>query len=108
MASVALKRLSSESVGLLPCVVSLLVASLGNHGQTSAERLYFGERVISWLPGLLVIASSQRNRTRETFWIINFGLLEIRKRFGGSEAAPALRVDWISSERKLCSISGAV
>ncbi len=30
MASVALKRLSSESVGLLPCVVSLLVASLGN------------------------------------------------------------------------------
>ncbi len=52
--------------------------------------------------------SSQRNRTRETFWIINFGLLEINKRFGGSEAAPALRVDWISSERKLCSISGAV
>ncbi len=31
MASVALKRLSLESVGLLPCVVSLLVTSLGNH-----------------------------------------------------------------------------
>ncbi len=59
-------------------------------------------------PGSLVIASSQRNRIRETFWIINFGLLEINKRPGGSEAAPALRVDWISSERKLCSISGAV
>ncbi len=33
MALVALKRFSSESVGLLPNVVSLLIAGLGNHSR---------------------------------------------------------------------------